>query len=272
MKSVVILLAGLCVGIACGVLYFKSQKAPSALPPVVESTPETVSASPENMVATTKPAPPVTAPVPAPSPSLVTNSVVSDPEAEAVAAFRETIDNLLSPQLPPRQKREMFDQFRQAGQLDQVIAELKRRAKGDPQIPEIPTTLGQAQLNKVRALHEAGGDLNEIGILAMQADQNFNAALKIDPSNWEAQFVKYSTMVYWPPEAARDNEAAQKLSSLIDQQESLPQQPHFAQTYAALGDQYKKIGKPDFAEATWRLGVTKFPNDPTLRKKLAPQP
>ena len=28
---------------------------------------------------------------------------------------------------------------------------------------------------------------------------------------------------------------------------------------------------PDFAEATWRLGLTKFPNDPTLLKKLAPR-
>ena len=272
MKSTIILITGLCAGIACGVLYFKLQKTPSAPPPVVESTPDSVSVSPENIVATAKPVPPVTEPVPVAAPSPIINSVVSDPEAEAVAAFRKTIEALLSPQLPPRQKHEMFEQFRKAGQMDQVIAELKRRAKGDPQIPEIPTTLGEALLNKVGAIHAAGGDVNEMGILAMQADQNFNAALKIDPSNWEAQFVKYSTMFYWPPEAARDNEAAQKLASLIDQQESLPQQPHFAQTYVALGNQYQKIGKPDFAQATWQLGLTKFPNDPTLLKKLAAQP
>jgi tetratricopeptide (TPR) repeat protein len=272
MKSLIILLVGLCVGLACGVLYFKSQKAPSAPPPVVESMPETVSAFPESVVTTIKPAPPVTEPVPVPAPSPVTNSVASDPEAEAVAAFRKTIDTLLSPQLPPKQKHEMFEEFRKAGQMDQVIAELKRRAKGDPQIPEIPITLGEALLNKVGAIHAAGGDVNEMGILAMQADQSFNAALKMDPSNWEAQYVKYSTMFYWPPEPTRDNEVAQKLSGLIDQQEALPQQPHFAQTYVALGNQYQKLGKPDFAEATWRLGLTKFPNDPTLLKKLAPQP
>jgi tetratricopeptide (TPR) repeat protein len=166
----------------------------------------------------------------------------------------------------------MFEQFRQAGQMDQVIAELKRRAKGDPQIPEIPITLGEALLHKVGALHAAGGDVNEMGILAMQADQSFNAALKMDPSNWEAQYVKYSTMFYWPAEPTRDNEVAQKLSSLIDQQEALPSQPHFVQTYVALGNQYQKVGKPDFAEATWRLGLSKFPNDPMLLKKLAAQP
>ena len=78
-------------------------------------------------------------------------------------------------------------------------------------------------------------------------------------------------MFYWPADAARNNEVAQKLSSLIDQQESLPQQPYFAQTYSVLGDQYKKLCKPDFAETTWRLGLTKCPNDSTLLKKLAGQ-
>ena len=270
MKSLVILLAGLCVGIACSVVYFKSQKAPSAPPPIVESTPEAVPVSRENVVVATKPAPPVTEPVPAPAISPVTNSVVSDPEAEAVAAFRKTIDALLSPQLSPHQKHEMFQQFRAAGQMDQVIAELKRRAKGDPQTPEIPVTLGEALLNKVGALHAAGGDVNEMGILAMQADQSFNTALKMDPANWEAQYVKYSTMFYWPAEPTRDNEAAQKLSSLIDQQETMPQQPHFAQTYVALGNQYQKIGQTDKAQATWQLGLQKFPNDSTLLKKLTP--
>ena len=166
----------------------------------------------------------------------------------------------------------MFEQFRNAGQMDQVIAELKRRAKGDPQTPEIPVTLGEALLHKVGSIHAAGGDVNEMGILAMQADQSFNAALKMDPSNWEAQYVKYSTMFYWPPEPTRDNEAAQKLSSLIDQQEALPQQPHFAQTYVALGNQYQKIGQTDKAQATWQLGLQKFPNNSTLQKKLAAQP
>ena len=84
------------------------------------------------------------------------------------------------------------------------MAELKQRALENPNDPEIPTTLGEAQLNKVKALHDAGGDPNEIGILAMQADQSFNAALKIDPQNWEANFVKASSMYYWPADPTRD--------------------------------------------------------------------
>ena len=270
MKSLVILLVGLGVGLACGVLYFKLQKAAPAPVPVVESTPAPTISTPERVFAINKPAPPVAAPEPAPAPSLVTNSVASNPESEAAAAFRKTIDTLLAPQYSG-QKLELFDRLRTSGQIDAAIAELQKRAKETPTDANIATTLGEAMLNKVRLLHETGADVNEQGILAMQADQSFTAALKIDPANWEAQFVKYSTMFYWPPEPTRDNEVAQKLAGLIDQQEALPQQPHFAQTYVALGNQYQKLGKPDFAEATWRLGLTKFPNDPTLLKKLAPQ-
>ena len=270
MKSLLLLFVGLAVGLAGGVIYFKSQRTPTAPIPVVESTPASVATVPE------QPDPTVIKSAIKPvetrsETSPVTNFVVDKVEIEAAAAFRKGIDALLSPQLTSRQKQDMFEQFRINGQMDQVITELKRRAMEDPTDAAIPTTLGEALLLKVGSLHAAGGDLNEIGILAMQADQSFNAALKIDPANWEAQFVKYSTMFYWPPEPTRDNEAAQKLSNLIDQQEALPQQPHFAQTYIALGNQYQKIGQTDMAQATWQLGLQKFPNNSTLLKKIAPR-
>ena len=166
----------------------------------------------------------------------------------------------------------MFEQLRKNGQLDAVISELQKRAAANPNDPEIPTTLGEAMLNKVKGLHDAGdADVNEMGILAMQADQSFNAALKIDPKNWEAQFVKYSSMYYWPASPERDANVAQQLSSLIDQQEGMPSQPQFANTYVVLGNQYQKMGKTDEAMATWQLGAQKFPGDPTLQKKISGQ-
>ncbi|MGC3957263.1 MAG: hypothetical protein QM813_04630 [Verrucomicrobiota bacterium] len=266
MKTTILLVLGLGLGIAGTIVYFKQRPA-SPPTPAVAPTAEVAPVTPAEIVSVaSKSVPVVVETKPASAPP--TNAVVPEVESEAAAALRKTVDALLAPQFAG-QKHQLFDQLRTSGQLDQVIAELKRRATDDPNNAAIPTTLGEAMLNKVRQLHEAGADVNEVGILAMQADQSFNAALKLDPQNWEAQFVKYSTMVYWPAEPTRDNEAAQKLSSLIDQQEALPQQSHFVQTYVALGNQYQKMGKQDFAEATWRLGLTKFPNDPTLLKKVA---
>jgi tetratricopeptide (TPR) repeat protein len=121
-------------------------------------------------------------------------------------------------------------------------------------------------------MKEGGSDdISAMGILAMQADQSFTAALKIDPQNWEAQFVKNSSMYYWPANPQMDNQVVQNLSSLIDQQDSMSAQPQFAQTYVVLGNEYQKIGQPDKALATWKLGAQKFPSDPTLQQKISGQ-
>ncbi|MGH7975878.1 MAG: hypothetical protein ACREC8_04365, partial [Limisphaerales bacterium] len=107
-----------------------------------------------------------------------------------------------------------------------------------------------------------------IGILAMQADQSFNAALKIDPSNYEAQLVKGISMTYWPSDPTRDAQVVQTLSSLIDRQESMPSDPGMAQAYIFLGNEYQKIGQPEKAQATWLLGAQEFPSNPTLQQKI----
>lgn len=106
----------------------------------------------------------------------------------------------------------------------------------------------------------------------MQADQEFGAALQIDPNNWEAQFVKDSSMYYWPADPQRDNQVVQSLTGLIDQQEKMPSSPDFAQTYVMLGNEYQKIGQSDKAMATWQLGAQEFPGDSTLQKKIAGTP
>jgi hypothetical protein len=93
--------------------------------------------------------------------------------------------------------------------------------------------------------------------------------LKIDPQNWEAQFVKVSSMYYWPSNPQTDGDTVQRLSSLIDQQENLPAQPEFSQPYLVLGNEYMKLGQTAQAQATWQLGLSKFPNDPALKAKLA---
>jgi tetratricopeptide (TPR) repeat protein len=107
-----------------------------------------------------------------------------------------------------------------------------------------------------------------MGMLGMQADQNFDAALELDPANWEAQFFKAAAMSYWPLELNKGEEVVQRFARLIDQQEALLPEPQFAQTYVLLGDQYQKMGQPDYAVATWQIGAQRYPGDTTLQQKL----
>ena len=199
--------------------------------------------------------------------SPVSNEVKPDNSTNSAAstAFRRAMDTLVSPQASFQQRQAAWKQLRDAGELDQALATLKQVAVKHPTSAEYPMALGEAYIYKLQTIR----DFHEVSILALQADQSFNTALGLDPANWEAQFFKAAALSRWPPEMNKGPEVIQQFSNLIDQQEAMPPQPQFAQTYVLLGDQYKKTGQPDYASRTWRLGLAKFPGDSTLQGRIA---
>jgi tetratricopeptide (TPR) repeat protein len=272
MRKSIITFVIVCGIIAGAVVFLNHQKTPPlASAPIAESSPEPTAPPEKNPVQIQAPPPAISQTADKTAQIPVTTPVVHETKPDdSTNVIARAVDALLSAK-SAAEKHELFQQLLKSGQMDQAIAELKQRAVENPDDPEIPTTIGEALINQVGAIHAAGGDINEQGILAMQADQNFNAALKIDPNNYEAQLVKSISMSYWPAEPARDAQVVQTLSGLIDRQETMPSQPGFAQTYIYLGNEYQKIGQPEKAAATWQLGAQKFPNDPVLQKKISGQ-
>jgi tetratricopeptide (TPR) repeat protein len=195
------------------------------------------------------------------------------PPADSVAAaLRETVGQLVSRTTTFQQREAVWHQLNDLEHLDPVIDALKQGATNNPDSPEYQAALGKANLQKAGIVSREGGSMNELGILGMTADQNFDAALKIDPSNWDAQFFKAVAMSYWPAEVNKGDEVIQRLSGLIAQQDSQSPQPEFALPYVALGQQYQKLGQNDNALQAWQAGAAKFPNDSTLQQKLASAP
>ena len=183
-------------------------------------------------------------------------------------ASNRAIDTLVSSRSNYQEKQAAWKQLQDAGGLDQTIAALKAGMTKHPNNAAYPAELGVAYINKVMTAKKSG-NYNDIAILGMQADQSFDAALKLDPSNWEAQYYKAASMAYWPPEMNKGPEVIQRLSSLIDQQETMPPQPQFAQIYVLLGEQYQKAGQSDNAIQIWRRGAAKFPGDQALKKIIS---
>lgn len=271
MKKTIILLIVVCGVLAGALVYVNRPKTPPAPAPIAEAPSQPTEHPPLETISVSKPEQTSTPSTNSIAPTLVATAAPATDETNSPAStnsISKTVDALLHAK---GEKHNLFEQLRASGQLDAVIAELQQRAAANPTDPEIATTLGEAQLNKIRTLKDAGADRNELGILALQADQNFNTALKADPKNWEAQFVKASSMFYWPSDPERDADVVQRLSSLIDQQDGMTTQPEFAQPYIVLGNEYEKIGKHAEAVATWTLGAQKFPTDPTLQKKMGGQ-
>jgi tetratricopeptide (TPR) repeat protein len=177
----------------------------------------------------------------------------------------QAVDTLVSPQLTHSQKRATWKQLQESGKLDQAITELERRAASDPRSPDAAAALGQAYLKKCGTIQ----DIREQAILAMSADKEFDTALSLDPSNWEARFTKAVALSYWPANLNKGDEVIQHFQTLIQQQEAQAPQPEFAETYVWLGDQYNKAGHADYAREIWQRGAGLFPNNETLMKHLA---
>jgi tetratricopeptide (TPR) repeat protein len=180
-------------------------------------------------------------------------------------ALGQAVDLLVSSQASYEQKRATWKQLRERGCLDQAIAELEQRRADNPASPDYAAVLGHAYLQKCGTI----SDVREQGILAMQADKLFDSALSLDPANWEARFTKAVALSYWPASMGKGDEVIQHFTTLIQQQETQPQQPQFAEPYVWLGDQYQKAGRADDARSVWERGSGLFPSNQQFKNKLA---
>lgn len=188
-------------------------------------------------------------------------------KAPQPAVFEQALNTLVAPQASYQEKQAAWGQLRSAGKLDQVISELEQRIAASPSVPENHAAMGQACLQKAGTIQ----DVREQGILGMKADQSFDAALNIDPQNWDARFWKATAMSYWPPQLGKGKEVIENCLELMKQQEVRPPEPQFAQTYVLLGDEYKKQGHQEYATQVWNRGLGLFPSNEALTQRVSAQ-
>jgi tetratricopeptide (TPR) repeat protein len=190
------------------------------------------------------------------------------PASNTSFLLRQVVETLVSPQTGFEQKQATWKRLRETGQLDAAIGALEQRASSDPQNAACAAALGQAYLKKCAGI----ADVREQAIFAMKADQTLESALTLDPANWEARYTKAVGMSYWPAQLNKQQEVIEQFRTLIQQQELQTPEPHFARSYAWLGDQYQKAGQPDYAVQVWQRGAALFPDNQELKRKLASAP
>ena len=269
MKQLVCAILGVAV-IGGGIALSASRSTKPATPPVQVQTASVSSSAAEN----NQPVQPVVAtPVPAQavpadtsdSRPVVTAMTTTPAAAKAVdPAVKQAIDSLLSKQLTHEQRRDILKKLNESGKLDQAISELQQRVADNPSDAEYQTALGLANLEKGKAMMQ--DDVADGSMLIMQGMKSFDAALSLDPSNWEAAFTKAAVMSHYPSELNQGQAVINQFTQLINQQEAQPPQAQFAMSYVLLGDQYQKLGQNDYALATWQAGAQLFPSDKTLQK------
>ena len=160
----------------------------------------------------------------------------------------------------------LWEQVREAGLLDEVVARMEERSELDPNNPESHVQLGEAYLQKV---FEAGNG-PAAGQWAMKADGAYDAALALDDAHWGARYSKAVSLSFWPPVFGKQAEAVTHFETLIGQQESHGDyQEGYETTYLWLGNLYEQLGQPDKAQQTWSQGALLYPEFGDLADKLA---
>lgn len=191
------------------------------------------------------------------------------PKTAEDLALEQTVALLISPQGSFLQKQAAWAAMRgNPGQVDHAIALLEEQAKEDPTNAEIPAQLGLAYLMRI----STSQDVREQGMGGMKADLSFDAALKLDPTNWSANFLKAQALMHWPDSMNMGPQVVQRFTALIEAQESQPSRPEFAMTYQLLGEQYQKTGQTEAAVQIWTRGLSYFPGSRALAQKLNPSP
>jgi hypothetical protein len=210
-------------------------------------------------------APAITSPVQA---AAATPPAAPTPKSEPTVAdeFTQAIEIVRSSQATFDEKQAAWEQLRNNGQLDQVIAALEQDAATNPDSAETMVALGRAYMFKSGTVQ----DVAEVGALGIKIDQAFASALKVDPTNWDAQYFKAVSLSFYPAFMNKGPEVIAGFQSLIQQQETQPVQPEFANTYLQLGDQYQKQGNNDEAQQAWQRGAALFPDNEALKEKVSP--
>jgi tetratricopeptide (TPR) repeat protein len=270
MKKTILAVTGL--SLLVGILCFLTQTrtlTDAPAPPVAEA----VTAPPSEVPLKAEPIlaaqPLATPPAPPPSAKPAGPAIEPSPASSKArldeALVSQAVEVLVSAQAGHGQKQQAWKQLREQGRLDLAIKTLEQRLAAEPQAAAYPAALGQAYFEKCATLQ----DLREQAILAMQADKVLDLALNNDPANWEARFTKAVAMSHWPASMNKGPEVVEHFRTLIEQQEAQAPQPHFADSYVLLGEQYQKAGHADYARMVWERGAAMFPTDRGLKQKLA---
>jgi tetratricopeptide (TPR) repeat protein len=171
---------------------------------------------------------------------------------------------LLESGIDPESSQALWDEAREAGQLDALIAMFEARAEENKNDPDAQLDVGHAYLQKIFEV----GDGPAAGLWAGKADASFDRALAIDDHHWQARSSKAVSLSFWPPIFGKQKESIQHFEILVAQQEAGGLEDKHSQTYLLLGNLYHQTGQGEKATAIWQQGLANFPDDEALQGQL----
>jgi tetratricopeptide (TPR) repeat protein len=188
----------------------------------------------------------------------------AEPEPSTEERVAEALARLDAGELSDVEWQALWREFGEQGLTDELVAAFEARAAAAPNDPDAQVALAGAYLGKILEV----GNSPEAGEWAVKADRAYDRALEIDDHHWEARFSKAMSLSFWPPVFGKQGEAIRQFEILAEQQEDLPRDERYAQTYLLLGNMHRQIGDPEQALAAWQRGIELYPGHAELEAQL----
>lgn len=116
----------------------------------------------------------------------------------------------------------------------------------------------------------ASGTITQV-LLANTALGFFTKSIEAKPS-WIAYYTRGNSYLYWPKIFGKAGLGLADLEQAMKMQKADSKTRSFhVRGYMSLGDAYWKTDQMDKATATWKEGLTKFPDSQGLKDRLAKQ-
>jgi tetratricopeptide (TPR) repeat protein len=189
--------------------------------------------------------------------------LLADGGSETRDANAADAERILSGQLSGSELEALWQELRDEGRIDAVVAEIEQQAALAPHDPDLQSELGKAYLQKLS--DDGVGPM--AAVWGEKADKAFDRALELDDQHWEARFQKALALSNWPPFLGKQSEALRQFEVLVEQQERGAASAEHAWAYFFLGNLYDQGGARDEALATWQRGARRHPDSAELRAK-----
>ena len=146
------------------------------------------------------------------------------------------------------------------GEMAQMADRLRSLAESRPDDANAQLAYGTALFQQL----ERNEGLEDAKNVQKRADAAFDRALAVDEHNWGARFAKAVAYTFWPDFTGKKANAIKQFEILAEQQEDLPRDPKYAQTYLYLGHLYAQNGDQAQAKRVLEHAEETYPDEQEL--------
>ena len=150
-----------------------------------------------------------------------------------------------------------------AGQYDRGLEFFKQLVASHPSSANAHLNYGFQYVDKI----PVAGSITQV-ILANNALTEFSTSLELQPS-WIGYYTRGNSYLFWPRIFGRTKLGIADLEEALKIQKAEPKRGYHVRVYIALGDGHFKMDDIEKATALWKEGLTQFPDNEPLKRRLS---